>query len=70
MKNGNYYTGFSADLKSRVNSHQNGEVSQTKSFLPVELVFYAGFNDKLKALQFETYLKSSSGFAFRNKHFV
>ena len=37
---------------------------------PNHLVWYGAFLDKNKALVFEKYLKSSSGFAFRNKHLV
>jgi hypothetical protein len=33
-------------------------------------VFYAAFTSKKKALGFETYLKTQSGYAFRNKRLV
>lgn len=65
-----YYIGFSGDLQNRVRAHQKGLVSQTTSKRPLKLVFYAAFESKLKALHFEKYLKSSSGFAFRNKRLV
>jgi putative endonuclease len=63
-----YYTGFSADLKSRINAHQNGDVSQTRKLRPLKLVYYSAFPSKKLALDFEKYLKSHSGFAFRAKH--
>lgn len=70
LKNGSYYHGYSDDLKQRVKSHQMGEVSSTKDLRPIRLVFYAAFLSRAKATAFEKYLKSSSGFAFRNKHLI
>lgn len=65
-----YYHGFSEDLRLRVKDHQLGRVGQTKNLRPVKLVFYAAFLSKKKALGFEKYLKTHSGFAFRNKRLV
>jgi putative endonuclease len=45
-------------------------VHYTKDKLPVELLTYTAFTDKYKAYQFEKYLKSGSGIAFRNKRLV
>ena len=64
---GTYYTGCTDDLKSRFERHSNGYVDSTKSRLPVKLVYYCAFDDKYKAYQFEKYLKSGFGIAFRNK---
>ena len=64
------YTGFTADLKERFNRHKNGHVPATKLRLPVELIFYCGFTNKYKALEFEKYLKSGSGRAFMVKRFL
>jgi putative endonuclease len=70
LNNKKYYSGFSTKLKKRIQAHQLGNVPQTTKFRPLKLVFYAAFNNKFKALEFEKYLKSSSGFAFRNKRFI
>lgn len=70
LKDHSYYHGFSDDLKTRFQAHQDGSVESTKNLRPVKLVFYSAFETKTKALAFEKYLKSSSGFAFRNKHLV
>ena len=67
---GKYYTGYSTDIKDRLIAHQKGEVSFTKDKLPVELVHLSLFADKQKAYDFERYLKSGSGVAFRNKRFI
>jgi len=34
------------------------------------MVCYCAFNDKKRALDFEKYLKTSSGIAFKNKRFI
>lgn len=65
-----YYTGCTNNLKRRIQEHNNAEVKSTKSKLPVELAWYCAFPDKTNAFQFEKYLKSGSGIAFRNKRFV
>jgi len=70
LSNRTYYSGHSSNLKTRFRSHQKGLVAQTKKHLPVKLVFYAAFTSKIKAINFEKYLKTHSGFAFRNKHLV
>jgi putative endonuclease len=67
---GTYYTGCTEYLKERFLRHQNGYVDSTKNKLPVEVIYYCAFTDKLKAYQFEKHLKSGSGIAFRNKHLL
>ena len=68
--NGSYYTGCTSNLEDRLNRHSKGEVHYTKNKLPVELLTFTAFSDKYKAYDFEKYLKSGSGTAFRNKRFV
>ncbi|MFH6602153.1 GIY-YIG nuclease family protein [Maribacter algicola] len=68
--NGQYYTGFSANLSQRLEAHQNGQVHFTKDKLPVELVHLSYFRKKQKALVFGPYLKSGSGIAFGNQRSV
>lgn len=70
LSNGTYYHGYSSNLKMRVQTHRYGKVYSTKNYRPLELVFYAAFTNKQKALDFEAYLKTHSGFAFRNKRLV
>ncbi len=65
-----YYTGFSSDLKTRVTDHEVGNVPQTRKLRPLKLVYYSAFATKKLALDFEKYLKTHSGFAFRSKHLV
>lgn len=70
LSNGRFYAGYSSNLKSRIETHKEGRVPATKDFLPIELVAYLAFSKKINAINFEKYLKSSSGFAFRNKRLI
>lgn len=70
LKDKSYYHGSSTDLKKRIKEHQSGVIISTKNLRPVKLVFYAAFETKKRAIDFEKYLKSSSGFAFRNKRLI
>ena len=65
-----FYTGCTEDLDSRIKRHQSGYVESTKDKLPIELIFYFAFIQKRRAFEFEKYLKTGSGIAFRNKHLV
>ena len=67
---GTYYTGCTNNLEERINRHKKGYVESTKNKLPVTLVFYCAFPDQSKAFNFEKYLKTGSGIAFRNKHLL
>ncbi len=68
--NGTFYTGYTTNITNRLKAHRKGEVSFTKDKLPVELIHLSLFKDKKLAYDFERYLKSGSGRAFRNKRFV
>jgi len=70
LHNNTFYIGFSSDLKNRVKEHMSGNVPQTKNFRPLQLIYYSAFHSKKKALDFEKYLKTGSGFAFRNRHLI
>ena len=70
LSNNSFYAGSTKDLKSRLKKHMSGCVPHTSKFRPVQLMWYAGFDDKELAASFEKYLKSSSGKAFRNKRLV
>ena len=65
-----YYIGYSIELKKRIKAHNDGLVESTKNLRPVQLIYYSAFISKDKAVKFEKYLKSSSGFAFRNKRLI
>jgi putative endonuclease len=64
------YTGVTQDLQRRLAQHNNGGAKYSKSKMPYRLIWYAAFVSKEKAYDFEKYLKSSSGHAFRNKRLI
>ena len=65
-----YYSGVTDNLKRRLKEHNSGNSNFTSWSGPYKLVWYSVFNNKEKAYSFEKYLKSSSGFAFRNKRLI
>jgi len=70
LDNGSFYVGHSSDLKQRLDYHKSGRVNTTKTNKSIKLIYYCAFIKKSLAINFEKYLKSSSGFAFRNKHLI
>jgi len=65
-----YYTGYTSNIQNRLNAHRNKEVHYTKSRLPIKLINLILFESKQKAYDFERYLKTVSGIAFRNKRLI
>ena len=70
QKNGSFYTGATENVSKRVQEHNWHLTKSNSDSTPFELLWECSFKDKYKALAFERYLKSGSGFAFRNKHLV
>jgi putative endonuclease len=71
LVNGQHYIGYTANLDDRIARHFRGEACKTTGRILAEtLEFYAAFVDENRARNFEKYLKSSSGFAFRNKRLI
>lgn len=64
------YVGRTTDLKKRLANHNSGTTPHTAKYKPWELVVELGFKDEMKAIEFEQYLKSGSGRAFRDKRFL
>jgi len=58
------------NLKRRLIYHNEGLSPHTNKFKPWKLISYFAFEEKEIALDFERYLKSFSGIAFRNKRLV
>jgi putative endonuclease len=55
------YTGFSHDLKTRYEKHQNGFVKATKQRRPLKLIYYEAYIKELDARRREIYLKGGHG---------
>lgn len=71
LENGQHYVGSTANIDDRLARHEGGVACRTTERIPLkDMVFYAAFHTREKAEAFERYLKSSSGFAFRNKRLL
>jgi putative endonuclease len=66
-KDGNFYTGFTQDLKLRFDQHNNGRVESTKDRRPLELVYYEACLNRDDATHREKYLKTYHGKAYIRK---
>jgi len=62
-----FYIGFTEDLQARLKKHNAGEVPHTAKSGPWRIKTAMAFTDRDRAVDFERYLKSSSGRAFANK---
>ena len=64
---GRYYTGFAEDIDARVKEHNQGKCAHTSKYVPWEIKTFVTFKNHKKAIEFEKYLKTSSGRAFAKK---
>ncbi len=62
-----FYVGLTDDLHSRLQKHNNGDVSHTAKFRPWKIKTAMAFADRERAAEFERYLKTASGRAFAKK---
>ena len=62
-----FYTGITEDLRGRLKTHNAGEVPHTAKHRPWRIKTAVAFTDKPRAIDFELYLKTSSGRAFAKK---
>jgi len=60
LKDGQMYTGYTADLKNRLKLHQTAQVASTKNRLPVKLIYFEGCLNQQDATRREKYLKSGN----------
>lgn len=60
-----WYYGFSENPEKRLDYHNEGKSSYTKSKLPWGLIFCRSFDTKTEALKFERYLKKT-----KNKEYI
>lgn len=65
-----FYVGYILDVQSILKKHNEGGSVYTADNKPWELIWHCSFNDKMKAIEFERYLKSHSGRAFMQKRLV
>jgi len=65
------YYGFTGqDVFDRLEDHNKGDCDYTAKHRPWKLIWFAGFETKQQAMDFERYLKSGSGKAFARKRLI
>ncbi len=67
LKDNQYYTGFTKNLKQRFEQHQKGRIDSTKDRRPLELIYYEACLDQNDATKREKYLKTYNGKMFLKK---
>lgn len=63
------YIDFTSNLKQRLEAHDSGKSVYTKDFKPWKLIGFLGFDQEIKAIRFEKYLKSNAGRIFLEIYF-
>ncbi len=58
VKDGNFYTGFTEDLRKRLQEHNQGKTISNKWRIPFGLIYYEACLNKEDAKRREKYLKS------------
>lgn len=61
LKDGNLYTGYSRDIKTRLAEHNAGKVPATRSRIPFALLYCELHKSQKDAMQREMYLKTGWG---------
>lgn len=64
------YVGHTDNIDNRLAQHNRGTTFHTEKYTPWEFVSYFCFANKMKAIEFEAYLKSGSGRAFRDRRLI
>ena len=58
---GEFYTGYTSDLKARLDKHNQGKVPSTIRRRPLKLIYWEGCLNQQEATRREKYLKSGNG---------
>ncbi len=65
--NSEFYTGYTEDLKKRIEQHRNKFTDTTKKFDKIDLVYYEACLNKTDAIKREKQLKTGFGRGYINK---
>ncbi len=60
-KDGKKYTGYTSDLRARLERHNKGHVPATKRRRPFKLIYFEGCLNQQDATHREKYLKTAYG---------
>lgn len=55
------YTGYTSDLRKRLEEHNEGKSASTKNRIPLELIYFEGCLNSKDARKREIYLKTTYG---------
>lgn len=70
LSNNDIYVGSTNDIERRVKSHTSGQVTSTKSCLPVTLKSFVAVETERHARELEAYFKTGSGKSVATKRFI
>jgi predicted GIY-YIG superfamily endonuclease len=70
LDSGRPYVGVTSDVAARLAAHNAGHCTHTARHKPWTVVVAIEFADQERALEFERYLKSGSGWEFSRRHFL
>lgn len=65
-----HYVGLTSEVAKRLKQHNAGQNVHTARCRPWRAIVAIEFANQESAIRFERYLKSGSGRAFANRHFV
>jgi len=63
-KDGEFYVGYTTDVRKRVKEHNERQVRSTKGRLPMKLIYWEGCIKRQDATRREKYLKTAWGKRF------
>jgi putative endonuclease len=61
LKDGRLYTGYTTNLKNRLEDHNAGHTKSTRNRRPLELVYSEKFESKKDAMEREKFFKTPQG---------
>jgi len=60
-KDNQFYTGYTSDLRNRLQQHNDGKIFSTCNRRPLHLIYFEGCINQQDATRREKYLKSGNG---------
>lgn len=61
VKDNQFYTGYTTNLRRRLAAHKCGDVDSTRYRRPLHCIYYEVFINKYDAIRRESYFKSTAG---------
>ncbi|HRH12247.1 MAG TPA: GIY-YIG nuclease family protein [Bacteroidia bacterium] len=60
LKDGSTYIGYTSDLEKRLADHNKGKTKSIKHKIPLQIVYFEEFSNKIEAIKRELKLKNNS----------